>query len=283
MRRGAANRNAFESFAVDDPDAEYAAEDWQKAGKKRMVQGKHAHHQEDPSGEAPAAFDARREREKEKQRCKTLLCKYYPNCGRGDRCWFSHDPALADAQAAASNVLGAPAGPAVQSRAGAKGPNTADRPCPDHLFKHKMCTFHLQGHCGRGSACTYAHGPHELRHRPAHTRNGASGYSTPSSIESVEARENGLNGRELSGKMAALRMNADTIEEDEAPDSFCCPITHEILRDPVVACDGYSYERGPITNWLQTHNTSPMTNEPLESKYLVPNRALLAAIRVLYS
>ena len=137
-----------------------------------------------------------------------------------------------------------------------------------------MCTFHLQGHCGRGSACTYAHGPHELRHRPAHTvrdrcndvpihlsgsashivsslllarprassctrllkatifylcalqRNGASGYSTPSSIESVEARENGLNGRELSGKMAALRMNADTIEEDEAPDSFCCPITH---------------------------------------------------------
>lgn len=58
-------------------------------------------------------------------------------------------------------------------------------------------------------------------------RNGASGYSTPSSGDGLEARQNGhVTGREFNGKMAALHINADIAEEDEAPDSFCCPITH---------------------------------------------------------
>ncbi len=37
-------------------------------------------------------FDAKRERDRERQRCKTQLCKYHPNCARGDKCWFSHNP-----------------------------------------------------------------------------------------------------------------------------------------------------------------------------------------------
>ncbi len=45
----------------------------------------------------------------------------------------------------------------------------------------------------------------------------------------------------------------------------------------------YSYERDAIKDWLQKHDTSPMTNEKLESKHLIPNLALRAAIRVMYS
>lgn len=45
----------------------------------------------------------------------------------------------------------------------------------------------------------------------------------------------------------------------------------------------YSYERTAIKDWFQKHDTSPMTNEVLESKYLVPNLALRAAILVMYN
>ena len=53
-----------------------------------------------------------------------------------------------------------------------------------------------------------------------------------------------------------------------------CPITHELMRDPVLATDGHTYERGAIENWFQRHQTSPMTNQPLTSKTVFPNHAI---------
>ena len=53
-----------------------------------------------------------------------------------------------------------------------------------------------------------------------------------------------------------------------------CPITQEVMEDPVVCADGHSYERSAITQWLLSRNTSPATNMPLPSKSLVPNHAL---------
>ena len=53
-----------------------------------------------------------------------------------------------------------------------------------------------------------------------------------------------------------------------------CPITQEVMEDPVVCADGHSYERSAIEKWLQTKSTSPSTNAPLLHKNLVPNHAL---------
>jgi hypothetical protein len=44
---------------------------------------------------------------------------------------------------------------------------------------------------------------------------------------------------------------------------FVCPITHELLVDPVVAADGYMYERKAIESWLAISSNSPATNKPL--------------------
>lgn len=44
------------------------------------------------------------------------------------------------------------------------------------------------------------------------------------------------------------------------------PSLQERLRNPVVAADGFTYERAAIQNWLSTRDTSPMTNDPLEDK-----------------
>ncbi|KAL1021877.1 hypothetical protein UPYG_G00019200 [Umbra pygmaea] len=64
-----------------------------------------------------------------------------------------------------------------------------------------------------------------------------------------------------------------------APDEFLCPITRELMVDPVIAADGYSYEREAIQSWIATKNrSSPMTNLPLQTTLLTPNRTLKMAI-----
>ena len=58
------------------------------------------------------------------------------------------------------------------------------------------------------------------------------------------------------------------------PPAFLCPITHELMQDPVIAVDGHSYSRVPIERWFRNHDTSPMTNEQLTSIQVVPNHTL---------
>merc|ERR1712154_537796 len=53
----------------------------------------------------------------------------------------------------------------------------------------------------------------------------------------------------------------------------------ELMIDPVICSDGYSYERCAIEQWLNSNNRSPMTNLALEITTLFPNRALLSKIR----
>jgi hypothetical protein len=66
--------------------------------------------------------------------------------------------------------------------------------------------------------------------------------------------------------------------EDMAPKDFICPITLGLMRDPVVASDGHTYERASISEWLQAHGTSPKTNCQLENSTLVQNITLRAHI-----
>ena len=61
-------------------------------------------------------------------------------------------------------------------------------------------------------------------------------------------------------------------------ESFLCPIGLEVMRRPFVAADGFSYEEDLLRAWLRDHATSPMTNDPLPSTTIVPNRSLRAAI-----
>jgi hypothetical protein len=63
------------------------------------------------------------------------------------------------------------------------------------------------------------------------------------------------------------------------PDEFLCPITHELMTDPVITADGQSYERNAINQWFQRGAlTSPATGAVLPSNILTPNHALRNAI-----
>jgi len=50
------------------------------------------------------------------------------------------------------------------------------------------------------------------------------------------------------------------------------------MKEPVLASDGYTYEKEAITQWLRTNTQSPMTREPIRLDGCRPNRALRDAI-----
>ncbi|XP_064238801.1 WD repeat, SAM and U-box domain-containing protein 1 isoform X5 [Aotus nancymaae] len=79
-------------------------------------------------------------------------------------------------------------------------------------------------------------------------------------------------------KIEELRTRVKSLSS-EIPDEFICPITRELMKDPVIASDGYSYEKEAMENWISTKKrTSPMTNLVLSSVVLTPNRTLKMAI-----
>ncbi len=53
-----------------------------------------------------------------------------------------------------------------------------------------------------------------------------------------------------------------------------CPITCELYKEPVIAVDGNTYEKEAIVDWLERKLTSPLTNAPLYSKLLIPNKGM---------
>ncbi|KAK9715712.1 hypothetical protein RND81_06G184500 [Saponaria officinalis] len=64
-----------------------------------------------------------------------------------------------------------------------------------------------------------------------------------------------------------------------APSYYFCPILYEIMDDPHIAADGFTYERRAIEAWLEKNDESPVTKNKLEHFNLTPNMTLLAGIR----
>jgi len=62
------------------------------------------------------------------------------------------------------------------------------------------------------------------------------------------------------------------------PDDFYCPITGNLMSDPVSEPDGHTYERYAIIKWLSKNNTSPMTRGGLCVRSLKENIALKKSI-----
>ena len=84
----------------------------------------------------------------------------------------------------------------------------------------------------------------------------------------------------------ALREHREEIKRlriRELPEDLMCPITCEIMKDPVLCVeDGHTYERVAVEQWFATGaRTSPATSAQLESTALAPNhmaRKLIAAL-----
>ncbi|XP_023641715.1 U-box domain-containing protein 34 isoform X1 [Capsella rubella] len=64
-----------------------------------------------------------------------------------------------------------------------------------------------------------------------------------------------------------------------APSHYFCPIIREIMEEPEIAADGFTYEKKAILAWLEKHNISPVTRQKLDHFKLTPNHTLRSAIR----
>lgn len=59
------------------------------------------------------------------------------------------------------------------------------------------------------------------------------------------------------------------------PPLFRCPISLDLLRDPVTLCTGQTYDRSSIEKWLAAGNTTcPVTMQKLHDPSIVPNHTL---------
>jgi WD40 repeat protein len=74
----------------------------------------------------------------------------------------------------------------------------------------------------------------------------------------------------ISAKRTTLNDKNQTI----IPNEFLCPITHELMNDPVCTSDGYTYERKAIEEWLTKKQTSPITNLSIKGTQLYSNKIL---------
>ncbi|KAK9170503.1 hypothetical protein Syun_002643 [Stephania yunnanensis] len=63
------------------------------------------------------------------------------------------------------------------------------------------------------------------------------------------------------------------------PDDFRCPISLELMKDPVIVSTGQTYERACIEKWLEAgHGTCPKTQQTLSSTAITPNYVLRSLI-----
>ncbi|KAF8030908.1 hypothetical protein BT93_D0181 [Corymbia citriodora subsp. variegata] len=59
------------------------------------------------------------------------------------------------------------------------------------------------------------------------------------------------------------------------PKDFCCPISLDLMQDPVIISTGQTYDRRSISRWMEEgHSNCPKTGQVLAHNRLVPNRAL---------
>ena len=59
----------------------------------------------------------------------------------------------------------------------------------------------------------------------------------------------------------------DWLENDDKIRTVC-PLTKKIIINPVIASDGYNYEKKILEEWLLNNKTSPITNEELKPVFL---------------
>ncbi|KAK1264764.1 U-box domain-containing protein 17 [Acorus gramineus] len=81
-----------------------------------------------------------------------------------------------------------------------------------------------------------------------------------------------------------MRRSATVREEcsvlmTSVPDEYRCPISLDLMKEPVIIASGHSYDRSSISRWINSgHLTCPKSGLRLMHKALIPNYALKSLI-----
>jgi hypothetical protein len=78
-------------------------------------------------------------------------------------------------------------------------------------------------------------------------------------------------------KLQTRRAAEDLVANTPRMHAFLCPIGLQLMRDPVIAADGHTYERTHIEQWFRVKGRgvqSPKTNAALDNRKLQPIQAV---------
>ena len=106
---------------------------------------------------------------------------------------------------------------------------------------------------------------------------GATGKEVEAALSKARSRLAELRNSEK-WKAEREKVGVDHLMPKERPDEHLCAISKEPMVDPVVAEDGFTYERSQIEAWLKNSRTSPKTREEMGTD-LRPNKDLGRLIR----
>lgn len=77
-----------------------------------------------------------------------------------------------------------------------------------------------------------------------------------------------------------LLENSNSEMDLNVPNHFRCPISLDLMKDPVILSSGITYDRENIEKWIESGNqTCPVTNQVLGSFEQIPNHAIRRMIQ----
>ena len=94
-----------------------------------------------------------------------------------------------------------------------------------------------------------------------------------------QIQDQGIQVAEVTTVKPAEKVTSMFDAGTEPHKDWICPISFKLMKTPVVAEDGYSYEKTEIEKWLQKSATSPMNRTTIVNKNLYKNTALAVAIQ----
>ncbi|KAK4275003.1 hypothetical protein QN277_018149 [Acacia crassicarpa] len=87
-------------------------------------------------------------------------------------------------------------------------------------------------------------------------------------------------GKDLPGGAANANDGELDVADVVVPTHFRCPITLDLMSDPVTLSTGITYDRDSIEKWIESGNrTCPVTNQPLTTFDMIPNHAIRKMIQ----
>jgi U-box domain len=97
----------------------------------------------------------------------------------------------------------------------------------------------------------------------------------------IDDDDDDLDDDDLEGKPPSFSPSSTSfaMTTPMVPPGFICPMTLQLLREPVNDGCGHCFERDAIVTWLEYHEMCPISRKPLHASHLLPNAALCSRIR----
>ncbi|EOY17719.1 hypothetical protein QUC31_006776 [Theobroma cacao] len=92
------------------------------------------------------------------------------------------------------------------------------------------------------------------------------------------------NKEDIKQSCGSINRNLDQSSTSQSmslniPDEFRCPISLDLMKDPVIVASGHTYERNSIAQWINTgRHTCPKSGQRLIHMALIPNYALKSLV-----